>query len=125
MGTYDAGWHAIRAARQRRAATLGVIPPDVEMVGMPTTGDWQALDADQQRYEAKRMAVYAGMVEAMDHHIGRLVSYLKSQAQLDNTIFIFTSDNGAEASGPADPAPFSTANRLVRWATTSITKRSV
>ena len=106
MGTYDAGWHAIRAARQRRAATLGVIPPDVEMVGMPTTGDWQALDADQQRYEAKRMAVYAGMVEAMDHHIGRLVSYLKSQAQLDNTIFIFTSDNGAEASGPADPRAF-------------------
>ena len=106
MGTYDEGWDAIREARQRRAAALGVIPPDVEMVGMPTTGDWQALDADQQRYEAKRMAVYAGMVEAMDHHIGRLVSYLKSQAQFDNTIFIFTSDNGAEASGSADPRAF-------------------
>ena len=50
IGTYDAGWDAIREARQRRAATLGVIPPDVEMLGMPTTGDWQALDADQRRY---------------------------------------------------------------------------
>ncbi|MGI9314614.1 MAG: sulfatase-like hydrolase/transferase, partial [Luminiphilus sp.] len=88
------------------AAALGVIPPDVEMVGMQTTGDWQALGADQQRYEAKRMAVYAGMVEAMDHHIGRLVAYLKSQGQFDNTIFIFTSDNGAEASGPSDPHAF-------------------
>ena len=106
MGTYDAGWDAIRDARRHRAEALGVIPPDVEMVGMPTTGDWQALDADQQRYEAKRMAVYAGMVEAMDHHIGRLVAYLKSQGQFDNTIFIFTSDNGAEASGPADPHAF-------------------
>lgn len=106
MGTYDAGWDAIRDARRHRAEALGVIPPDVEMVGMPTTGDWQGLDADQQRYEAKRMAVYAGMVEAMDHHIGRLVAYLKSQGQFDNTIFIFTSDNGAEASGPADPHAF-------------------
>jgi arylsulfatase/uncharacterized sulfatase len=112
MGTYDAGWDAIREARQRRAAALGVTPADVEMVGMPTTGDWQALDADQQRYEAKRMAVYAGMVEAMDHHIGRLVSYLKSQEQFDNTIFIFTSDNGAEASGPADPDDFITSRQM-------------
>ena len=112
MGTYDAGWDAIREARQRRAAALGVTPADVEMVGMPTTGDWQALDADQQRYEAKRMAVYAGMVEAMDHHIGRLVSYLKSQEQFDNTIFIFTSDNGAEASGPADPNDFITSRQM-------------
>jgi arylsulfatase/uncharacterized sulfatase len=106
MGAYDEGWDAIRNARQRRAEALGVIPPNVEMIGMQTTGDWQALGADQQRYEAKRMAVYAGMVEAMDHHIGRLVSYLKKQAQFDNTIFIFTSDNGAEASGPADPRAF-------------------
>ena len=112
MGTYDAGWDAIREARQRRAAALGVIPPDVETVGMPTTGDWQALDTDQQRYEAKRMAVYAGMVEAMDHHIGRLVSYLKGQEQFDNTIFIFTSDNGAEASGPADPDDFITSRQM-------------
>lgn len=106
IGIYDEGWDAIRDARQRRAAALGVIPPNVEMVGMQTTEDWQTLNADQQRYEAKRMAVYAGMVEAMDHHIGRLISYLKSQDQFDNTIFIFTSDNGAEASGSADPDAF-------------------
>ena len=112
MGTYDEGWDAIRDARRRRAEALGVIPPDVAMVGMPTTGDWQALDTDQQRYEAKRMAVYAGMVEAMDHHIGRLIAYLKSQGQFDNTIFIFTSDNGAEASGSADPDDFMTSRQM-------------
>ena len=112
MGKYDEGWDAIRDARRRRAEALGVIPPDVAMVGMPTTGDWQALDTDQQRYEAKRMAVYAGMVEAMDHHIGRLIAYLKSQGQFDNTIFIFTSDNGAEASGSADPDDFMTSRQM-------------
>ena len=106
MAKYHEGWDIIRDRRRRQAAALGVIPSDVEMVGMQTTADWQALDADQQRYEAKRMAVYAGMVEAMDYHIGRLITYLKSQNQFDNTVFIFTSDNGAEASGPADPRAF-------------------
>ena len=52
------------------------------------------------------MAVYAGMIEAMDANIARLVAYLESQGQLDNTIFIFTSDNGAEGSGAQDPAEF-------------------
>jgi arylsulfatase/uncharacterized sulfatase len=54
------------------------------------------------------MAVYAGMVEAMDYHIGRLIEYLKARSQYNNTLFIFTSDNGAEASGPADPRDFPT-----------------
>ena len=56
-----------------------------------------------QQYESKRMAVYAGMIEAMDDNIGRLMTYLQAQGALDNTIFVFTSDNGAEGSGPVDP----------------------
>lgn len=52
------------------------------------------------------MAVYAGMVEAMDFHLGRLVDYLKRRREYDNTIIIFTSDNGAEASGSVDPHAF-------------------
>ena len=58
------------------------------------------------------MAVYAGMVEAMDYHIGRLMDYLAAQDQLENTIVIFTSDNGAEASGPADPNDFITRRQM-------------
>jgi arylsulfatase A-like enzyme len=69
---------------------------------MNTTKDWEQLSADQKRYEAKRMAVYAAMVEAMDFHIARLVAYLKQTGQYDNTIFIFASDNGSEATGPAN-----------------------
>jgi len=112
MGTYDVGWRVIREQRSRRASALGIVPPDVGMMAMSTTDDWQALDAERQRYEAKRMAVYAGMVEAMDHHIGRLILYLKSQRQFENTIFIFTSDNGAEGAGPADPDNFAIQRQL-------------
>ena len=65
---------------------------------MPTTPDWESLTPEQQAFEARGMAVYAGMVDAMDHHIGRLVDHIDSIGELDNTIFIFLSDNGAEGS---------------------------
>ena len=108
MGVYDSGWDALREQRRKRAIELGIVKEDAGMVRMPTTGDWDLLNEEQRRYEAKRMAVYAGMVEAMDFHMGRLVAYLKETGQYDNTLFIFTSDNGAEASGPADPLDFPT-----------------
>ena len=103
MDVYDSGWDVLRQRRMERAAALGIVPPDTPMVRMATTGDWDALSVEDRRYQAKRMAVYAGMIEAMDFHIGRLIDFLKQRGQYDNTIFIFTSDNGSEASGPADP----------------------
>jgi len=106
MDVYDSGWDTLRTQRLERAVELGIVPADTAMVRMATTDDWDALDPQRKRYEAKRMAVYAGMIEAMDFHIGRLVNYLKSQGQYENTIFIFTSDNGSEGSGPADPTAF-------------------
>jgi arylsulfatase/uncharacterized sulfatase len=106
MDVYDSGWDVLRQQRLERAATLGIVPPDTPMVRMAATGDWDALSEDDRRYQAKRMAVYAGMIEAMDFHIGRLIDFLKQRGQYDNTIFIFTSDNGSEASGPADPRAF-------------------
>jgi arylsulfatase A-like enzyme len=102
MGVYDAGWTALREQRQARATQLGLVPAAAGMVTMSTTNDWDAYTDDEQRYHAKRMAVYAGMVDAMDHHLGRFIDYLKSINQYHNTIFIFTSDNGSEASGGDD-----------------------
>lgn len=103
LGVYDKGWHELRRQRQARAKELGLVPADSGMVEMSTTGDWDAYSEDEQRYHAKRMAVHAGMVDAMDHHLGRLVDYLKRTGQYDNTIFIFTSDNGSEPSGGDRP----------------------
>jgi arylsulfatase/uncharacterized sulfatase len=103
MGVYDSGWQALREQRRARAEELGIIPPGTAMVDMSTTGDWESYSEEEQRYHAKRMAVYAGMIDAMDHHLGRLVDYLKETGQYDNTIFIFTSDNGSESSGGDNP----------------------
>jgi arylsulfatase/uncharacterized sulfatase len=103
LGIYDGGWDALREARRERAQAWGVIPSEVPMVRMESTADWDALDGERQRFEAKRMAVYAGMLEAMDFHLGRLVASLKARGLYENTIFIFTSDNGPEMRGPANP----------------------
>lgn len=103
MGVYDIGWEELRRQRQARAEQLGIIPQGTAMVNMSTTADWDSFSEEEQRYHAKRMAVYAGMIDAMDHHLGRLIDYLKDTGQYDNTVFIFTSDNGSEASGGDDP----------------------
>jgi arylsulfatase A-like enzyme len=97
-GRYDQGWTVLREARRDSAARLGIVPAQTPMVNLPTTQDWQAQDAKSQRYQARRMEVYAAMAEAMDHQVGRLVAHLKANGQYDNTVFLFLSDNGAEGS---------------------------
>jgi arylsulfatase A-like enzyme len=94
MGTYDAGWQRLRESRLERAKAKHIVPPGTTMVKMPTSLDWDTLSDAEKKYESKKMAVYAGMVDAMDHHIGRLIAYFKETGQYDHTVFIFTSDNG-------------------------------
>ena len=97
-GVYDEGWTVMREKRRLAAEEAGVIPEGAEMVVTPGTLIWDSLTEEQRRHHARRMEVYAGMVDAMDMHIGRLMDYLESIGEYDNTIFVFTSDNGAEGS---------------------------
>jgi len=97
-GVYDEGWTVMREKRRLAAEAAGVIPVGTEAVVTPGTRDWDGLTKEQRRHHARRMEVYAGMVDAMDMHIGRLMAYLESTGEYDNTIFVFTSDNGAEGS---------------------------
>jgi arylsulfatase A-like enzyme len=100
-GQFDEGWTKLREARWQRAKTLGLIPQDAPLAALPETmRKWENLTADEKQIYAKAMAVYSGMIEAMDHHIGRLVEHVKAKGELDNTIFIVTSDNGPEPSDP-------------------------
>lgn len=108
--TYRGGWHAIRQARHERSIELGLIPEGTGIRDMPTTDSWSDLNPEERAYEAARMAVYAGMVTAMDAEIGRLRAFLEARGALSNTVFIFTSDNGAEGSG--NPRQNSALNRL-------------
>ena len=100
-GQFDEGWAKLREARWQRAKTLGLIPQDAPLAAMPETmRKWESLTADEKKIYAKAMSVYAGMLEAMDNAIGRLIEHVKAKGELDNTIFIVTSDNGPEPSDP-------------------------
>lgn len=102
-GVYDQGWTVMREQRRLAAEETGVIPENTEVIVTPGTLDWNALTEEQREHHARRMEVYAGMVDAMDMHIGRLMTYLESIGEYENTIFIFTSDNGAEGSPLISP----------------------
>ena len=97
---YSAGWTALRASRRAGAIARNMVPADVAMVTMDTTGDWAALKPAEQAQRARAMAAYGGMATAMDREIGRLVAHLKATGDYDNTVFVFVSDNGPEAIDP-------------------------
>lgn len=98
---YRDGWEALRQRRWRRAQELGLFPAEAPLA--PAHADlraWASLSAEEQALYARSMAVHAGMLEAMDHHIGRLMAYLEARGLAENTVFVVTSDNGPEPSNP-------------------------
>lgn len=101
-GKYREGWEKLREVRHARQKELGIvdeawplseIPPDVP--------DWDSLsDEDKDRFD-HMMAIYAAMLDRVDHNVGKLVAHLKERGQLDNTLLVFLSDNGGNAeAGP-------------------------
>lgn len=100
-GQFDSGWEDLRAARRKRAEALGLIPPGTEIGGFPNgSRAWASLSTDEKRIYARSMEVYSGMLEAMDASIGRLIEHIEARGELQNTLFVVTSDNGPEPSDP-------------------------
>ncbi|MGY5328684.1 arylsulfatase [Pseudomonas protegens] len=96
-GRYDAGPEVLRRERLEKLQALGLVDPQVEphpLINL--NAEWNALSEEQRQVSARAMEVYAAMVERMDWNIGRVVDYLRQQGQLDNTLILFMSDNGAE-----------------------------
>jgi arylsulfatase len=96
-GRYDAGPEALRVQRLKRLKSLGLCAPDV--VPHPIVDaarEWSALSPAEREISARAMEVYAAMVDAMDWNVGRVTGYLRASGELDNTVVIFLSDNGAE-----------------------------
>jgi arylsulfatase A-like enzyme len=97
-GQYDAGYDAVRAQRLTRMKEMGIVGKDVTpFPRLPGVPAWEKLTPEQQKLSARRMEVYAAMLSNMDYHIGRVLNHLKSIGELDNTVVIFFSDNGAES----------------------------
>jgi arylsulfatase A-like enzyme len=94
-GHYDDGYEALKTSRIAGAKRAGLIPKNAPAPRLhPNTMAWDSLSSDKQALESRTMEAYAGMVENMDYHIGRIINYLKDTGEYDNTIIIFTSDNG-------------------------------
>lgn len=108
---YEKGWDKIREERFDRQRKRGVVDDKVQLTprseiprnwANAQTGwadkdnpAWTSIDADRRADLARRMAIFAAMVDRMDQNIGRVVDDLKRHGELDNTLIIFLSDNGA------------------------------
>jgi arylsulfatase len=93
-GAYDAGWEALRRSRYERQLASGLFEEDT--TPLPPNSSGRAWDEEpRQRWEAAHMEVHAAMVSRMDRGIGRVVARLEETGELENTLILFLSDNGA------------------------------
>ncbi|MEE9414488.1 MAG: arylsulfatase [Acidimicrobiales bacterium] len=103
-GSYDAGWDVIRAQRWERQKELGLLPDGSE-IAPPNSepGDevvpWDELTDQQRELYARFMEIYAAMVQSIDESLGRLRDELEALGVWENTVVVFTSDNGAAREG--------------------------
>jgi arylsulfatase len=97
QGVYDEGYAAIREARYDRLIELGLLDEDTYPLSEPTHHDWESLTAEERKDQARRMEVYAAMIDRLDQNIGRVIDDLERRGELENTLIMFASDNGASA----------------------------
>jgi arylsulfatase len=97
VGEYDKGWDMVRQERLKRQKELGIIPENTQLAErLWFVPDYNILAPASKALIGKKMELYAGLVENLDFHIGRLVDHLKQIGEYENTIFIVFGDNGAE-----------------------------
>ena len=95
-GNYDLGWDSLRTIRHQNLVKLGIIDAKFKPLKDQTLPVWGKLTYDEKQFWVKKMEVYAAMVDNLDQNIGRLLKHLEDTKQLDNTLIVFLSDNGAE-----------------------------
>lgn len=118
-GKFDMGYEAMREQTLARQKTLGLVPPDTELppinpigtsttrtgpdgIAFPAMDDtlpWDTLKPEEQRLFARMAEVYAGFLSHADFHIGRLLEFLESIGERENTLVVLVSDNGASGEG--------------------------
>jgi arylsulfatase len=118
-GAFDMGYEKLREQTLARQKQMGLVPENTELppinpLGTPETRTgpdgqpfpaldytkpWDGLSADEKRLFTRMAEVYAGFLSHADHQIGRLLDYLTAIDQLDNTIIVVVSDNGASGEG--------------------------
>jgi arylsulfatase len=115
-GKFDMGYERYREIVLERQKQLGIVPPDTELSpinpyldvkgpnGEPwppqdTVRPWDSLNDDEKRLFSRMAEVFAGFLSYTDEQIGRILDYLEDSGQLDDTIVVVISDNGASGEG--------------------------
>ena len=97
VGQYDVGWDMVRQQRLKKEKELGIVPDSTTLAErMWFVPDYSLLAPASKAILGRKMELYAGLVENLDFHIGRLIDHLKKIGEYENTIFIIFGDNGAE-----------------------------
>lgn len=99
-GNYDSGYEAIRKARYQRMVKMGLINPSITPLLEMDEKNWSELSGIELEKEKLRMEIYAAMLDRADQNIGKIITKLKAQKKLNNTLIMFISDNGACAEMP-------------------------
>jgi len=97
-GIYDSGYDKLKEERFNNLKKLNIVSA---LARLPKSHErlksWNDLSKLDKRKESKKMELYAGMIENLDFNIGRIINYLKTIHEYENTLIIFMSDNGAAA----------------------------
>jgi arylsulfatase len=111
-GRFDDGWDAWRDATLARQKAMGVVPAHTELSPRPEwVLAWSSLSDDEQRVYARYMEAFAAFLSHTDAQLGRLVARLDALGELDNTVIVVLSDNGASSEG----GPVGSLNDVRAW----------
>lgn len=106
LGRYDVGWDTIRSARVAKQKQIGLLPANTAESPRPEhIPEWSKLSDDQRTGEIRLMTAYAGLIDRIDQEMGRLIINLEKAGELDNTVILFVSDNGACPFGRGGATP--------------------
>jgi arylsulfatase len=99
-GEFDMGWDEARELILERQKEIGVVPEGTDLSPQnPDVDSWDSLSDDEQRLYARMMEVFAGFLEHTDAQLGKVLDYLEETGELENTLVMVVSDNGASAEG--------------------------
>ena len=99
-GHFDQGWDVWRTEVYERQRASGLLPPGTRLSERPSwVPEWSTLSADERRLYARMMEVYAGFLEHTDAQVGKIIELVESLGEIDNTLVLAMSDNGASAEG--------------------------
>lgn len=96
IGRYDEGYEAIRQQRFEKQKSIGIIPPETELSPLnPSVKPWQDMTTDEKKLATRGQEVYAAFLEHTDKQLQKIVDFLKTENQFEDTIILLLSDNGA------------------------------